>query len=111
MTALRFMSVRKSFAGGTVLDGLNFSVGRGEVYGLLGPNGSGKSTAINILCDLLEPDSGAVEIGGKPAWMMSRIALASAPRRSPSIVTCTPLRIYGSFATSMVSQALKRPSA
>lgn len=66
MTALRFSTVRKSFGGKLVLDGLDFSVADGEVYGLLGPNGSGKSTAINILSNLLDPDGGAVEIAGKP---------------------------------------------
>jgi ABC-2 type transport system ATP-binding protein len=66
MNILRFDGVYKSFAGKRVLDNLCFSVNEGKVYGLLGPNGSGKSTAINILCNLLDPDSGTVEIKGMP---------------------------------------------
>jgi ABC-2 type transport system ATP-binding protein len=60
-----FEGISKSFAGRPVLDHLSFSVDRGQVYGLLGPNGCGKSTAINILCNLLEPDAGTVRIGHK----------------------------------------------
>jgi ABC-2 type transport system ATP-binding protein len=63
VSVLRFEGVSKSFANRKVLDGLEFSVERSEVYGLLGPNGCGKSTAINILCGLLDPDEGRVGIG------------------------------------------------
>jgi ABC-2 type transport system ATP-binding protein len=63
MSIICFDDVTKSFNGRTVLDHLNFSVERAQVYGLLGPNGCGKSTAINILCNLLDPDAGAVRIG------------------------------------------------
>lgn len=63
MSVINFKNVSKSFAGRKVLDRLCFSVGRAEVYGLLGPNGCGKSTAINILCNLLDPDEGSVQIG------------------------------------------------
>jgi len=61
---VRFERIRKSFAGKLVLDDLSLSVDRGEVYGLLGPNGCGKSTAINVLCNLLDPDAGTVRIAG-----------------------------------------------
>lgn len=63
MSVICFNRVSKSYGGRKVLDRLSFSVGRAEVYGLLGPNGCGKSTAINILCNLLDPDDGAVQIG------------------------------------------------
>ncbi len=47
------------------LNGLNLAVPKGSLYGLLGPNGAGKSTALRIICTLLEPDSGHVEVGGR----------------------------------------------
>lgn len=47
------------------LDGLNFDVRRGEVFGLLGPNGSGKTTAVRIMLGLLFPTRGAVRVLGK----------------------------------------------
>lgn len=80
MTAVRLVAIRKSFGDKLVLDGLDFTVGRAEVYGLLGPNGSGKSTAINILCNLLDPDSGTVEIGGKLASGAARNAVGVCPQ-------------------------------
>ena len=63
MSVICFNGVSKSFAGRRVLDHLSFSVDRAQVYGLLGPNGCGKSTAINILCNLLDPDGGTVRVG------------------------------------------------
>ena len=48
----------------TAVDGISFSVKKGEIFGLLGPNGAGKSTTINMLTGLLEKDSGTVKILG-----------------------------------------------
>ena len=46
----------KVYPGGVkVLSGIDFSVGRGEFFGVLGPNGAGKSTTIKILSTLLSP--------------------------------------------------------
>jgi ABC-type multidrug transport system ATPase subunit len=46
------------------LDGLSFSVQRGEIVGLLGPNGAGKSTAVKILTTILRPGSGTASVAG-----------------------------------------------
>ena len=54
----------KSFSGKTVLHGISFDVGAGEVLGFLGPNGAGKSTTMRIITGFLEPDSGEVSICG-----------------------------------------------
>jgi ABC-2 type transport system ATP-binding protein len=50
------------------LDGLDFEVASGEVFGLLGPNGAGKSTAIKLMIGLLKPTAGSVSILGRPPW-------------------------------------------
>jgi len=49
------------------LDGLNLTIPRGEVFGLLGPNGSGKSTTIKLLLGLIFPTAGRASILGQPA--------------------------------------------
>ncbi|GAB3385600.1 daunorubicin resistance protein DrrA family ABC transporter ATP-binding protein [Humibacter soli] len=56
--------LRKSYGKQQVLTGVDFSVGRGEIYALLGPNGAGKTTTINILSTLIEPDAGTASIAG-----------------------------------------------
>ena len=49
------------------LAGLDLTVAGGEILGLLGPNGAGKTTAVSILCGLLRPDVGSVELCGHDA--------------------------------------------
>ncbi len=50
----------KYYDGTKVLDGLNFQVKEGEIFGLLGPNGAGKTTTIKVILGLTELDSGEV---------------------------------------------------
>jgi ABC-2 type transport system ATP-binding protein len=54
----------KKFGQLVAVDHLDIRVGRAEVYGFLGPNGSGKSTTIRMLCGLLAPTSGEIEVLG-----------------------------------------------
>ena len=63
---LRASDLRRSFGDRVVLDGVSFSVARGEVFGVLGPNGAGKSTLFSILCGLLEAHGGTLELDGAP---------------------------------------------
>ena len=58
----------KTFEGFRALDGLNISVPRGAVYGLVGPLGAGKSTVIRHLAGIYRQDSGRVLIGGEPVY-------------------------------------------
>ena len=64
----------KAFGARTAVDGVGFSIARGETYGLLGPNGAGKTTTISMVCGLLAPDAGAVTVAGHP---MAGAALAA----------------------------------
>lgn len=47
------------------LDRVSFTVGEGEIFGVLGPNGSGKSTLIRLIATLLLPDEGKIEVFGR----------------------------------------------
>jgi ABC-2 type transport system ATP-binding protein len=57
--------LRKRFGGVTALDGVDFEVERGTVFGLLGPNGAGKTTAVRVLATVLRPDGGRAEVLGR----------------------------------------------
>jgi ABC-2 type transport system ATP-binding protein len=54
----------KKYGSQRAVDGLSFSVEKGELFGLLGPNGAGKTTTINVLATLLPGDGGRAQIGG-----------------------------------------------
>jgi len=56
----------KRFGERTVVDGVGFAIAAGETFGLLGPNGAGKTTTISMLCGLLVPDEGQVQVAGRP---------------------------------------------
>ena len=61
---LQMQNVTKSFGGREILHGMNLSVGRGIIYGLLGVNGAGKSTAFKMATGLLRPTEGEVTFSG-----------------------------------------------
>lgn len=57
-------SLSKSYGGKKVVDGVSFTVARGEIFGILGPNGAGKTTTLEMLEALRPIDSGSAEIDG-----------------------------------------------
>ena len=61
---LTAQELHKSFDEHKAVDGVSFTIYKGEIFGLLGPNGAGKTTTIRMLSTVLEPDSGDVTIGG-----------------------------------------------
>ena len=64
MNAIEVNNISKSYGKIKALDGVSFSVGKGEVFGLIGPDGAGKTSMYRILCTLLLPDSGTATIDG-----------------------------------------------
>ena len=67
MNSIEVNSVSKSYGAVQALRNASFSVGEGEVFGLIGPDGSGRTTLFRILCTLLLPDSGTVTVCGYDA--------------------------------------------
>jgi ABC-2 type transport system ATP-binding protein len=62
--SIEVAGLTKRFGSFTAVDGLTFSVAKGEVFGFLGANGAGKSTTIRMLCALLTPTSGTARVAG-----------------------------------------------
>jgi ribose transport system ATP-binding protein len=75
---LRMEAIEKSFPGVKALQGVSFSVARGEVHGLVGENGAGKSTLMKVLAGAYHANGGRLELNGQeisaptPAGMIER---------------------------------------
>jgi ABC-2 type transport system ATP-binding protein len=63
---LSVSDLRKSFDRTAAVDGISFTVRRGEIFGLLGPNGAGKTTTIRMILDILRADAGSIAFDGAP---------------------------------------------
>ncbi|MGA7836236.1 MAG: ATP-binding cassette domain-containing protein [Acidimicrobiales bacterium] len=62
--AIEVGELTKRFGDLVAVDGINFTVARGEIFGFLGPNGAGKSTTIKMLCTLARPTEGRARVAG-----------------------------------------------
>jgi sodium transport system ATP-binding protein len=62
--AVRVERLEKTLGKNKVLRGISLEANSGEIFGLLGPNGAGKTTTLRIICTLLAPDAGSVEVLG-----------------------------------------------
>ena len=68
MNPIEVSSLKKYYGNIKAVDGIAFSVDRGEVFGLIGPNGAGKTTAIEIMEGLRKRDEGDVKVLGLDPW-------------------------------------------
>jgi ABC transporter, permease/ATP-binding protein len=64
MNAIEVNSISKHYGKVQALRNVSFSVGKGEVFGLIGPDGAGKTSMYRILCSLLLPDAGTATVDG-----------------------------------------------
>src|SRR5437660_8908467 len=75
---LEIRGLAKNFPGVKALQGVDFTVRRGEVHALMGENGAGKSTLIKVLTGVYERDAGTIELDGQ------RVSLHS-PREAEAL--------------------------
>jgi ABC-2 type transport system ATP-binding protein len=61
---IEVVDLTKRYTGRTAVDGISFTVARGEIVGLLGPNGAGKSTTMRVLSSFMPATSGTVRVAG-----------------------------------------------
>ncbi|MDR1872754.1 MAG: ABC transporter ATP-binding protein [Deltaproteobacteria bacterium] len=88
----------------TILENLSFSVGEGEIVGLLGPNGSGKTTIFKLILALLKPQAGSILIQGQDNRLMATFERAKKVAYAPQDFT-------NSFPTTVFESVLmgRRP--
>jgi ABC-2 type transport system ATP-binding protein len=104
----------KRFGSVTALDGIDFTVPSGTVFGLLGPNGAGKTTVIRILTTILRPDGGRAEVLGidvvrDPVAVRFRIGLAGQYAAvDPNLTGQENLRLIGRLAQMPGNQVRNR---
>jgi len=68
MSGIRIEGLTKTYRAGRVraLDGVSLEIGAGEAFGIIGPNGAGKTTLVGCLLGHLRPDTGRIELDGRP---------------------------------------------
>ena len=112
--AILVEGLRKRFGSVVALDGIDFEVPPGTVFGLLGPNGAGKTTAVRILSTILAPDEGRAEVLGhdvvrSPAAVRRRIGLAGQSAAvDPNLTGHENLRLIGKLTQLPASDIVGR---
>jgi iron complex transport system ATP-binding protein len=96
---LSFAYARRRGLDERVLDHVSIDVQRGTVVGLLGPNGSGKTTLLKLVAGVLTPQSGSVEVDGRPIGQLTRRELA---RR----IAVVPQETHSTFDFSVIDMVL-----
>ena len=98
---LNIQGLSKTFGTIRAVDGVDFSVGRGEVLGFLGPNGAGKSTTMRMVAGYLTPSAGRIEVCGfdvatQPIEIRKRLGYL--PEGAPAYGDMTPSSLLGFVA-------------
>lgn len=62
----------KKYNNKVVVDNLNLEIWKGEIFGLLGPNGAGKCTTMNMICSIVCPTAGEIELLGRNPWKQKK---------------------------------------
>jgi len=112
--AARGQLFRRGGGGAPALDGIDFAVARGEVFGIVGESGSGKTTVARIVSGLLRPSAGVVQYAGRdvyaaprgaPHWLYAKVQIVLQdpyaslnPRAQIETILSRPLAMRGESA-------------
>jgi lipooligosaccharide transport system ATP-binding protein len=100
---LAVRELRKVYGQAPVVDGLSFTIRRGECYALLGPNGAGKTTTLRCCLGLTRPDGGTIRLVGEPVpreARRARIRVGVVPQMDnldPDFTVAENLIVYGRY--------------
>ncbi len=97
MARIEINDLSKAFGSTVALDGVNLSLEKGQIVGLLGPNGSGKTTLIKILNGLLTPGRGEVRINGMKPGVETKRVVAYLPDRNALPAYMTPAQLMNMY--------------
>lgn len=118
MNKVGVIEISKSFKGIKVVDSISFTIGEGEIFGMVGPNGAGKTTTIRMLMDIIKPDSGEIKILGERINENTKNRIGYLPEErglykkltvSESLIYLAALKgVRGHRATERAEELLKR---
>jgi ABC-2 type transport system ATP-binding protein len=101
-TPIEVRGLVKRYGDLTAVDGVDLTVGRGDVYGYLGPNGAGKTTSLRMMLGLIKPTAGSVRLFGRnPAQTVTALdgvaGFVEAPRFYPYLSGRRNLELLADF--------------
>ena len=102
MAMIECRNLTKYYGHSRALNGVDLTIEKGQIVGLLGPNGSGKTTMIKLANGLLQPTNGTIVIDGHDPGVESKSVVAYLPDRDflPEYMTVDALfKMYGDFFT------------
>ena len=100
---IRVQNLKKLFGAKTAVNGVSFTVEKGEVLGFLGPNGAGKSTTMRMITGFIPPSAGEVSVGGFNMLenpLPAKRLIGYLPENAPSYADMTVLGFLG-FAAEL----------
>jgi ABC-2 type transport system ATP-binding protein len=109
--ALRAVNLTRRYGDLVAVDRVSLEVRRGEILGFLGPNGAGKSTTLKMLCGLLRPDSGRIEIEGTPLEPGRSTGLPAIGLSPQAIVIWEMLTVFEQLEFMGCAYGLRRAAA
>lgn len=113
--AVETSGLRKEFGGLVAVSGLDLSIPRGILYGMIGPNGSGKTTAIKMLVGRLRPTGGTARVLGEAVPIAARVADIGYMPQEMAIYTdltvSENLQLFGSLYSMEPGEYSKREAS